>query len=87
MKMENGCTVPPDGSAFFVMEIDTSPEGISAQRASNPVKWNPYNKVVQDHRDGTIHAGATNTERALRGMPTPWTPEMSDTEVHQAPVF
>ena len=26
----------------------------------NPIKWNPYNKVVQDHRDGTIDYEATN---------------------------
>jgi hypothetical protein len=36
-----------------------------------PVKWNPYNKVVQDHRDGTIDYGATNRERAKRGLPVP----------------
>lgn len=87
MQMENGCTVMPDGSGFFVMDIDTSPEAIAAQRVSDPVKWNPFNKVVQDHRDGTLHVDATNVERALRGLPTPWTPEMADTEVHQAPVW
>ena len=70
----------PDGSACFVAEIDT-------RRAppDNPVYWNGYNKVVQDHRDGTIHHDLTNTERAKRGLPTPWTPEMADDEVFARP--
>ena len=51
------------------------------------VFWNPYNKVVQDHRDGTIHHERTNQERALRGLPTPWKPELGDVECRQAPSF
>jgi hypothetical protein len=70
----------PDGSGFFVAEVDTD-----AKPPANPVYWNPYNKVVQDHRDGTIHYEATDVERAERGLPVPWTPEMDETR--QAPVF
>lgn len=53
----------------------------------DPVMWNPFNKVVQDHRDGTIHHERTNAERALRDLPTPWTPQMAETEVHKSPVY
>ena len=52
----------------------------------NPIMWNPFNKVVQDHRDGTINHALTNAARADRGLPIPWTPELADVEVHQAPV-
>lgn len=70
----------PDGSGFFVAEVPAEiPE-------HDPIKWNPWNKVVQDHRDGTIHRDLTNTERSKRGLPTPWTPEMGDAECRQAPV-
>jgi hypothetical protein len=72
----------PDGSGFFVAEIDTSPD--RPQR--DPIMWNPWNKVVQDHRDGTIHHEATNAARTERGLPTLWTPEIGAVEVHQAPV-
>jgi hypothetical protein len=54
--------------------------------ASNPVYWNPYNKVVQDHRDGSIDYEATNRARKHRGLPVPWTPEMATTEVHEDPI-
>ena len=44
----------PDGSAFFVMEVDATkpfnPNPIYGQHEA--VMWNPFNKVVQDHRDG-----------------------------------
>lgn len=49
--------------------------------------WNPYNKVVQDHHDGTIYDERTNAERAMRGLPTPWSSELADAEVRQAPSF
>lgn len=52
----------------------------------NPILWNPYNKVVQDHRDGTIDHAATNRERAKRGLPIPWTPAMGHKEVKEAPI-
>jgi hypothetical protein len=70
----------PDGSAFFVDEVPVGPN------LSDPIKWNPWNKVVQDHRDGTILHAETNVERAKRGLPTPWTPDMADAEVWQPPV-
>lgn len=73
--------VLPDGSAFFVAEID-----YDAKPPADPVFWNPGNKVVQDHRDGTIDPERTNVERAKRGLPTPWTPEMAEAEVHQPEV-
>jgi len=52
-----------------------------------PICWNPYNKVVQDHRDGTIDYEATDIERTKRGLPAPWTPQFADKEVHEAPVW
>jgi hypothetical protein len=53
----------------------------------NPVKWNPCNKVVQDHRDGTIKPRLTNRERKLRGLPVPWNPRMGGKEVRERPVY
>lgn len=69
----------PDGSAFFVAEV--------GEPRPDPICWNPYNKVVQDHRDGTIDHEATNRERAARGLPVPWTPALGDIEVHEKPVI
>jgi hypothetical protein len=74
-------TILPDGSAFFVAEVDPHAE------PGAPIKWNPYNKVVQDHRDGTVHHDLTNIERQKRGLPTPWTPEMAETDVRDAPSY
>jgi hypothetical protein len=71
-------TVLPDGSAFFVAEV--------GEPRSDPICWNPWNKVVQDHRDGTILHDLTNIERAKRKLPVPWTSAMADAEVHQPPV-
>jgi hypothetical protein len=48
-----------------------------------PVCWNGGNKVVQDHRDGTIDMDVTNRERAQRGLPTPWTSAMGEVECRQ----
>jgi len=53
----------------------------------NPVRWNPYNKVVLDHRNGTIDLPATNKEREKRGLPVPWTPELGEQEVKLPPVM
>jgi len=72
--------VLPDGSAFFIAEVSTEPN------TDDPVKWNPWNKVVQDHRDGTIHHVATNEARRQRGLPTPWTPDIAESEVNQEPI-
>jgi hypothetical protein len=75
--------VMPDGSAFFVAEIDCSPD----RAPRDPIQWNPWNKVVQDHRDGTIHHDLTNAARVERGLSVPWTSDMADVEVHEAAVF
>jgi hypothetical protein len=71
----------PDGSGFFVMEIDT----MALPR--DPIMWNPWNKVVQDHRDGTIYHDLTNSARAERGLPTPWNASMADAEPFEPPIF
>ena len=70
-------TILPDGSAFFVCDIDTS------KKPGNPIHWNPGNKVVHDHRDGSIIQPDTDIERAKRGLPVPWTPAMADIESQQ----
>ena len=79
--MDNGVAVMPDGSGFFVAEVSSGPP------TNDPIKWNPWNKVVQDHRDGTIHRDLTNEARQKRGLPVPWTSEMGSVEVHQKPVW
>lgn len=79
--LPNGVTVCPDGSAFFVAEVPVDPP------TRDPIMWNPWNKVVQDHRDGTIDHDRTNEERAARGLRTPWAPDFADEEVHEAPVW
>lgn len=66
----------PDGSAFFIAEIDPN-----AKPPDNPIYWNGYNKVVQDHRNGTVHHDLTNAARVERGLPVPWTPEICSEEV------
>ena len=78
--MTNIITKLPDGSAFFVTEIDTS------ATPCNPIKWNPGNKVVCDHRTGDIIQPDTDLERAKRGLPVPWTPEIGGKEVHERDV-
>ena len=50
------------------------------------VMWNPFNKVVQDHRTGDIIQPATDEERAKRGFP-PFTPERATIEVAQPPAY
>ena len=52
-----------------------------------PMRWNPFNKVVQDHRDGTIDVEVTNAVREAKGLTIPWTPEIAEIEVHKKPVF
>ena len=66
----------------FAITIDTK-----NKPRKNPVFWNPYNKVVQDHRDGTIDIEKTNRARKKRGLPVPWTPDMADIEGRQKPVY
>lgn len=74
--LPSGVTYLPDGSGFIVAEVDTS-----ARPPRDPVYWNPYNRVVQNHQTGEIDHEATNIERATRGLPTPWTPQMGGWEV------
>lgn len=71
----------PDGSAFFVAEVPDGPP------LGSPIKWNPFNKVVQDHRDGTIHREATDVERAARGLRVPWSPSFGEKECREAPAY
>lgn len=71
----------PDGSAFFIAEVPDGPP------SGSPIKWNPFNKVVQDHRDGTVHREATDIERSARGLLVPWKPEFSEIECLQPPIF
>lgn len=73
----------PDGSGFYIAEIPTMEE----VQALPPIRWNPWNKLVQDVRDGTIHHNLTNIERAKRGLPVPWVPAFGDTEPYQPPIF
>lgn len=47
--------------------------------------WNPYNKVVQDHRDGTIHPRLTAYEREMRGLPK-WNPATAEDEAREPPI-
>lgn len=51
------------------------------------VRWNPYNKVVQNHRTGDIHHKLTNIERKKRGLFVPWTPIIAEQELKEAPVL
>ncbi len=67
-------TILPDGSAFFIAEIDTN------AKPGNPIHWNPGNKVVQDHRDGTIIQPDTDIERSKRGLPVPWSNAFAEHE-------
>ena len=77
-KVEELSVALPDGSGFFVAEV--------GEPMTDPVCWNRYNKVVQDHRDGTIDMNRTNKERAKRGLPVPWTPNMADIDVNTPPM-
>lgn len=73
--------------------VHSSDSIITAQRELDiwfpyrPMRWNPFNKVVQDHRNGTIDITATNALRESKGLSTPWTPEIAELEVHQKPIF
>jgi hypothetical protein len=51
------------------------------------IMWNPYNKVVQSQRTGTIDNDKTNEVRKRLGLPVPWLPEMANIEVRQPAVF
>lgn len=51
------------------------------------VKWNPFHKIVMDHRNGQVYESATNAERAKRKLPTPWRLEMLAREMETPPVL
>jgi len=55
--------------------------------AAGEFLWNPFNKVCQDHRDGTVDQRLTDFERARRGLPIPWTPALALEELKQGPVY
>jgi hypothetical protein len=69
----------PDGSGFFIAEV--------GEPRSDPVCWNPFNKVVQDHRDGTINHVRTEVERRARSLPVPWSPALGEIECSQPPTW
>lgn len=73
-------TILPDGSAFFVADIDTS------RKPGNPIHWNPGNKVVHDHRNGEIIQPDTDIERAKRGLPVPWKAEYAEAETRMGDI-
>lgn len=52
----------------------------------DPIRWNPYNKVVQDHQDGKIFHDETNYVRGKLGLPIPWTSDMGIRDVRSKPV-
>ena len=56
------------------------------EKEREATKWNPYNKVVQDHRDGKVDHRKTNHERMRRGLPVPWEPWMAEMEMRGGPV-
>lgn len=59
-----------------------------SEPASHPaIHWNPGNKVVQDHRDGTIDLDLTNRERAKRGLPVPWRHEFAEAETRMPDIL
>ena len=76
----------PDQSGFFIGEVLDKPRQGNIPGVHPAVMWNPFNKVVQDHRDGTIHFELTDVFRADRGLPVPCNPLMADTETREAPV-
>ena len=73
----------------------SSPQSAMPARVKNNLQesprsgvfWNPYNKVVQDHRDGTIYRELTDVLREGRGLPVPWKPEFGEKECREAPVY
>jgi hypothetical protein len=87
--------IAPQNTKVEMMQINNvknKPESIQTSTImkefqNNPIQWNPYNKVVQDHRNGTIDLTLTNHERAKRGLVIPWTPEISKKENQEPPIY
>ena len=73
--------------------VHASDSIIAAQREldiwfpGRAMRWNPFTKVVQDHRNGTVDVTVTNALREAKGLPIPWTPELAESEAHMKPVF
>lgn len=70
----------------FLLSMFILQQGTITAIPSDSAYWNPYNKVFQDHRDGTIIPVINDMARATRGLPTPWAPEMAEKEVSEPPV-
>jgi hypothetical protein len=87
-KIENKQNECISNGEITVINSDSKPEIKPVEFTSmpNPIQWNPYNKVVQDHRNGTINIPATNAERSKRGLIIPWTPDLGQKEVNEPPV-
>jgi hypothetical protein len=76
--------IPSAPSARIIPQVvqNNIPQTVRSPIAPpTPIRWNPFNKVVQDHRNGTIDLSLTNQERAKRGLRTPWTPAIGEKEV------
>ena len=48
--------------------------------------WNPYNKVVQDHKDGGIDVEKTRFARYIRCLPE-WNPKLATKETREPPIY
>ena len=57
------------------------------KKKDDSIMWNPWNKVVQSHRNGTVDRRKTNKERKKRGLLIPWTPEIGEKEVLELPCW
>lgn len=58
-----------DRNRKLVRENETLARNMPPEPPDDSVFWNPYNGVVQDHRDGTVIQPDTDKERAKRGLP------------------
>jgi hypothetical protein len=65
----------------------TAVDALRRWQDKSGVFWNPGNKVVQDHHDGTLHPLKTDAERKLRSLPTTWSPAMAEAEVRERPAY
>ncbi len=53
---------------FYMVFWEDSPFEWDDVKRHEAIKWNPYNLVVQDHRDGTIYEKETNYVRRKLGI-------------------
>lgn len=54
--------------------------------ADSAIMWNPWNKVVQDHRSGRIDHDRTNQAREILGLPQ-WRQENAYKEATSSPIY